>query len=317
MTKRIAFLSAILLFWVQAARPASAGVSSINGEGVSVRFDAPLLNAAKDILKVYPAVRDELAMDLGMGTDLRPEIVLIKDRASFRKEAGSDLVTAYAIPGKDLIVIDYSKMGGHPYTVEVTLKHELCHLELHHQIGQNGDGRMPRWFDEGICQWVTGGFGELIDGGDRSVLTSAVLSGRLLSIGRMTASFPSDGREMLLAYAESRSIVEYIEKTFGARAVRAVLDRMRGGDDLDAAISNSLHISSVELEKRWKASLSTKNAWLYYLRDNLYEILFMLGALFTVCGFFRALKRRREYKDDEEGGEKDEDGDGEETPPPP
>ena len=310
MIKRIAFLSAILLLWVQAARPAFAGLSSINGESVSVRFDAPLLNAAKDILKAYPSVRAELAMDLGMGTDLRPEIVLIKDRASFRSEAGSDLVTAYAVPGKDLIVIDYSKMGGHPYTVEVTLKHELCHLELHHQIG----GGLPRWFDEGICQWVTGGFGELIDGGDRSVLTSAVLSGRLLSIDRMTASFPSHGRGMLLAYAESRSIVEYIEKTFGARAVRAVLDRMRGGDDLDAAISNSLHISSVELEKRWKASLSTKNAWLYYLRDNLYEILFMLGALFTVCGFFRALKRRREYKDEEEEGEE---GGGEEPPPTP
>ncbi len=297
MTKRIVFLSALLLFCLQAAHPAFAGMSSINGEGVSVRFDTPLLNAAKDILKVFPAVRDAVGRDLGMGTELRPEIVLVRDRAASSSEAGSDLVTAFAVPGRDLIVIDYSKMGRHPYTVEVTLKHELCHLELHHQIG----GDLPRWFDEGICQWVTGGFGELIDGGDHSVLTSAVLSGRLFSVDRMTASFPSHGRDMLLAYAESRSIVEYIEKIFGANGVRAVLERMRGGDDLDAAISNSLHISSGELEMKWKASLSPKNAWLYYVRDNLYEVLFMLGALFTVCGFFRVLKKRREYRDEDEG----------------
>ncbi len=270
-----------------------------SGDGtVTVLFDAPLQGAADEILKIYPAVRDELRKDLGWETEFRPEIVLVKDQHSFFTASGRDLVTAFAVPGKDLIVIDYSKMGRHPYTVDVTLKHELCHLELHHHIASE---RLPRWFDEGICQWVTGGYGELIEGGSHEVLTQAVMSGRLLSIDRLTASFPSDGRDMLLAYEESRSIVDYLQRRFGVSAVQRILEQMSRGADLERAVYMSFSVSLDEVEKKWRASLSTKSAWLYYLRENLYEILFVFAALLAVWGFLKVLKKKREYKDEEEG----------------
>ena len=285
------FLAALLI------GPAYAERSTLEDDRVIVRFDSPLENPAKEVLKQYPAVRAELKNDLGWGAEFRPEIVLVKDSASFRKGVENDLVTALAVPQKDLIVIDYSRMNVHPFTLGTTLKHELCHLELYHHIPK---GKLPRWLDEGICQWVTGGLAEIMTEGNRSVLREAALSKQLMSIERLTERFPADGRDLVLAYEESRSIVEYIKKEFGVSGVRSILERMSRGDDLEDAILESLSISPDELEKRWRSSLGGKIWWFPYIGDNLYEILFLFAALITIYGFLRILKKKREYKDEDE-----------------
>ncbi|MGC2062531.1 MAG: peptidase MA family metallohydrolase [Thermodesulfovibrionales bacterium] len=313
MTIRPVLLTAVFLCAMLPAVAPCAGMRSMSDAQAIVRFDPPLKGAAEEVLRIYPAVHSELLKELGWETAFRPEIVLLKDHASFRKSSGSDLVTALAVPHEDLIVIDYSKMGTHPFTLGVTLKHELCHLELHHAISAE---RLPRWFDEGICQWVTGGFGEIIGDGSRSGLREAVLSKRLVSIEGLATRFAGDGRDLLLAYEESRSIIEYIKKKFGVSGLRKILEQMRNGDDLESAVRNGLGVSLDELERQWRASLSPGTAWLFYLRDYLYEILFLAAALLTICGFFRVLKKKRDYKDDEQEGEGGEghggDGQGEE-----
>jgi hypothetical protein len=277
--------------------PCYAAKRTLGDESVIVWFDSPLENSAREVLKAYPSIRGELVTALGWSTAFRPEIVLIKDSASFRTVADSDLVTALAVPQKNLIMIDSSKMNYHPFTLETTLKHELCHLELHHHIAES---ELPRWFDEGICQWVTGGLSEIMTESNHSILREAVLSNRLISIERLTETFPTDGRDLLLAYDESRSIVEYIEKQFGASAVRKILEQMSRGDNLENAVSKSISISLDELEKRWKASISKKASWFSYIGNNLYEILFLLAALMSIYGFFVILKKKKEYMDKED-----------------
>jgi hypothetical protein len=297
MSKRGILLSIFFFLALPLIGHSYAGNHAVGNEKVVVRFEDRLQNPAEEILTLYPAIRAELTKDLGWETNFRPEIVLMRDSASFRKVSPSDLVTALAVPKEDLIVIDYSKMGVHPFTIGVTLKHEMCHLELHRHIAEE---KLPRWFDEGICQWVTGGFAEIMNEGNRSVLREAALSKQVISIESLTDRFPADGRDLLLAYEESRSIVEYIKEKFGVSGIRGILEQMSRGDDLEHAVRNTLPISLDELEKRWRASLSQRNLWPSYIRDNLYEILFSCAALITVCGFFRVLRKRREYKDEDE-----------------
>ncbi len=285
------FLAALLI------GPSYAEKYTLEDERVVVRFDGPLENAATEVLKAYPGIRADLMRDLGWESDLRPEIVLVKESASFRKSVESDLVTALAVPQQDVIVIDYSRMNVHPFTLGTTLKHELCHLELHHHIA---GGKLPRWLDEGICQWVTGGLSEIMIEGNRSILREAVLSNRLMSVESLTERFPADGRDLLLAYEESRSIVEYIKKEFGVPGLQRILEQMGRGDTLDNAVLESLLISLDELEKRWRSSLAGRTWWLSSLGDYLYEILFLCAALITIFGFFRVLKKKREYKDEDE-----------------
>jgi len=216
MTIRGIFSSVLFILAALLPGPSYAGENTLANERVIVRFDGPLHNPAGEVLRVYPLIQEELLKNLGWKTAFRPEVVLVKDSVSFRRISGSDLVTAIAIPQKDRIVIDYSKMNVRPFTLEATLKHELCHLELHHHIP---GGKLPRWLDEGTCQWVTGGLAEIMTYGNRSTLRAATLSGRLISVERLSESFPVDGKDLILAYEESLSIVEYIEKEFGASGV--------------------------------------------------------------------------------------------------
>lgn len=279
-----------------------AGRQALGDGKVLVLFDAPLRAPAREVFDVYPRIRAELREDLGWQSNFRTEIVLMKDSDSFREAAGSDLVAAFAVPREDLIVIDYTRMNIHPFALETTLKHELCHLELHHHIGEGG---LPRWLDEGMCQWVTGGLSELATVGNRSLLRDAALSHRIVPIEGLANMFSSGGKDLLLAYEESRDLVAYINKEFGSSGVKGILERLSRGDDLEDAVRKSLLISPDEFERRWKASLTEHASWLAYIGDSLYEILFLCAALVTVYGFIRVFKKRREYRDEDEedGGE--------------
>ncbi len=273
---------------------------TIEDQRVIVRFDDPFQTSATEVLKSYPGILEELLRDLGWGTDSRPEIILVKDSASFKTVAGSDLVTALAVPQNNLIVMDASRMNAYPFTLRVTLKHEMCHLQLHHHIAREN---LPRWFDEGICQWVSGGLSEIMADGNRSVLREALLSNSLISIDQLTGNFPSDGRAMVLAYEESKSIVEYIQREFGVSGVRRILEHLSSGDNLEDAVRKSLSISLDELEKRWRSSLSGKTLWVSFIVDNLYEILFLFAAVITIYGFIVILSRKRKFKDEDEDEE--------------
>lgn len=268
---------------------------TIEDESVVVIYDVPLQNAASEVLRLYLDIRADLAKDLGWKSDFRPEIVLVRDTAAFRRTSKTDLVVAQAFPRENLIAIDYSRMNVQPFTLGTTLKHELCHLELHSHIAS-----IPRWFDEGVCQWVTGGLAEIMNTGGRSIFMEAAISNRLISFEGLTERFPADGRDLILAYEESKSVIEYIKKEFGDSGVRHILEHMSKGDDLESAVRKSILISQVELERRWKSSITTKISWFSYVYDNLYEVLFVLAAIITFYGFIRVLKRKREYKDEEE-----------------
>jgi hypothetical protein len=223
--------------------------------------------------------------------------VLIKESETFQRTAGTNLIVAFAIPEKNLMVIDYSKTRKDPFSIETTMKHELCHLLLHNYIKE---GNLPKWLDEGVCQWVSDGISEIIMTQKRSVLDEAILSGRYISIRALTGRFPRDERYLVLAYEESKSLVEYMISSFGKEAVLSVLNYLEEGVEVDEALLRGLSISLDELESRWHHHLRRRITWVAYLINHLYEILFFLAAMAMIYGFIRVLKKKRAYRDEEE-----------------
>jgi len=289
---------ALLLFlFVCQVNLAYAEIHSIRSKDMTVFYEGPLTNAAREIASVYPSVKDELVDTVGWRIDLSPEIVLVKDRESFRKMTGSDLVVAFAVPSRNLIVLDMSRVYAKPFTLETTLKHELCHLLLHGNIeGRN----LPRWLDEGFCQWASGGIAELADYGNGD-LSSAVVSHRLMSMKELE-SFPSDGRSLKLAYEESKSFIEYIVGEYGRAGILHTLGYLKEGDSINTSLRKSLSVNISELEENWRAYLRRRHTWFYYFSNNIYTIIFSIAAIVTIYGFFRLLKKKRAYvdKDDED-----------------
>ena len=269
----------------------------LHARSFKVLFDASLESAAKQVAELYPEVKNDLESIFGWKLELTPCIVLKKNREHFIRMTGDTLVVAFAVPSRDLIVIDYSRMVTHPFSLGTTLKHELCHLLLHSHIKEE---ILPQWLDEGLCQWASGGIGEIMMDPKRSRLNRAAFSNKFIHFQDLKQGFPYDENGRLLAYEESKSFVEYLVRKYKNNGILNILNRMKQGHTAGDAIFEVLSIPLETLESEWMGSLKKKMSWFTYLSYYLYEILFTLMALITIVAFIRLSLRKRNYIDDED-----------------
>ncbi len=295
MRQCVAFIS---FFFVLAGHVYAEEVfREIKSQTVTVRFEEGLNRAAEEILESIPSIQDELHLKLGLNSDFPAVIVLYKNNRNFKKNTNSDMISAFAIPERKLIVIDYSKTLLHPLNLRLIVIHEMCHLVLSHHISRRN---LPKWLNEGISQWVSGGASEIISPASINILKRAFISGNTLPFDRLFRTFPSDRNGFILSYEQSRSIVEYIEQTYGNGSVQRIISKLAGGTEFHEAIGEELSADFTTLEREWKGKMTLRYTWIIYLSNNIYWILFVAGALLTVFAFIRLRKRIRDYKDDDE-----------------
>jgi hypothetical protein len=266
----------------------------LQNEEISVVFEKPLMLAAREVVRIYPTAKKELENLFGWRFNIRPQVILVKDNQNFKKMTRNDLFVAFAVADKNLVVIDYSRMNVRPFTLGVTLKHELCHLLLHHQIRNSN---LPRWLNEGVCQWVSDGIGEIYPDKSRSALDAAIISGRMLPLQGLTDNFPGNAASLMLAYEQSKSVVAYIERKYGKGTIMDILYHLKNGDSIETACMKSLSVTADQMEKEWLDQLARTPRWMVFFANNLYGILFFLAALLTFFGFIRLIKRKKAYRD--------------------
>ena len=291
-------LSALMpfFFWQPAA---GAQTQILQNEEIVVVYDPPLEYAAGDVVRTFPVLKKELEEILAWRLDTRPQVVLVRSRTTFQDIARNNLIVAFAVPDRDLIVIDYSRMSTHPFNLGITLKHELCHLLLHEHIPS---GNLPKWFDEGVCQWASDGIGEIYIDKGWSGLDAAVMAGQTYRLSRLTTRFPEGRSALMLAYEQSKSVVAYIDRQYGKQQILTILNDLRNGETIEAAIAQNLNLDLNQLEEEWLQHLESTPRWLVFLANNIYGIIFLLAAVLTVFGFVRLLMRKKAYRewDDEE-----------------
>ena len=262
--------------------------------GIKVLFESPHEPVARELADFYPGIRAELEKVFGWDLNITPSIILIRESQQFQQMINSPLTVAFAIPKKDLIVIDYSKMSARPLSLRNVFKHELCHLLLHRHIKS---AALPRWLDEGVAQWVSDGVGDIISDQKRSLLNKAAFTGRFIPLGSLDRGFPRREQDLILAYEESRSFVDHIIGKFGREGVLDILEHMKRGENVHAAVLRSCSIPLGDLEKGWHSAFRRRITWFTYLSYNLYEILFAFAALITIYAAIRIiLKKRRDMK---------------------
>jgi hypothetical protein len=294
LNKKVLFFPALLLFFITPLFAHEFSVLQKNG--ANILFVEPLRPAAEEAVELYLFIKGDLERALLWEVNFIPTVMLIRDSNTFQRMAGNILIVAYAVPDSDLMVIDYTRMKTSPFTLEATMKHELCHLLLHKNIQRKN---LPVWLDEGIAQWVSGGLADIIM--DRySVLDEAILSNRYIRLRSLEKGFPDDGRRLSLAYAESKSLVDFIISEYGPDGLLKLLGYLKDGDGINSAILKSFSVSFDEIEKRWYDSLKKRATFLTFLINNLYEILFFIAALLLIYGFIRVIIKRRSYEDEDE-----------------
>jgi hypothetical protein len=272
----------------------------LDTQELAVVYDEALDQTARQLLKAYPGIRQELEALFQWPLDFRPTLVLINNEKKFQQLAGHELVVAYALPKKNVVVIDYSKMNTSPFTLQTTFQHELCHLMLHDHIKDN---HLPRWLDEGLCQWASDGLADIIMDSKRALLPTAILSDTYLELTKLAHQFPRDKNALILAYEQSKSVVEYMRREYGRQGILDLLGLLRQGYDFESAFKMRFAITFDTFEDQWRGYLKENIGWFTYLSTHLYEFLFVSAALLTVLGFVRKIFRQRAYSAQEDDDE--------------
>jgi hypothetical protein len=254
---------------------------------------------AEYLRQVYPEVRANMENALGWKLLAAPRLVLLGDRDVFERMSGSPFISAFAVPSRHSIVIHLPLGASESYVLRETFEHELCHLFLHEHIKE---ALLPKWLDEGICQWISGSFGEILEG-RRIAPININLSRHPIPLQQLSMSFPKDKDSLIQAYMESRLFVDFLVARYGKEAFLGILQRMKEGKPIDRAFHEALSQSLETLEKEWLEGLRGRSAWLLWISQYLYELLFFLCALLTMLAYLRVMFRKKGYDPAEEDEE--------------
>ena len=289
---RIFILFQILYFSVPAH---AAGFDIIRTDEVTIKYDKGLTGVSNEIARLIPALKAELQKRTGLHFNFDFKIMIYGHRETFRRLVDNEMIAAFAIPGQDLIVLDQTQFRYDSLTIRLVVMHEMCHLLLHKNIAVNN---LPRWFDEGVSQWVSEGINEIVLPRSTDALKRAYISNTLLPFSTLSETLPSDPVNLILAYEQGSSMVNYIEQTYGADSIRGIILRLSSGVGFDDSVRDELGAEFTEIEKNWKKEKGTQYTWLAYISNQLYLILFLIAALLTIYGFIKLRKRMRDYKDE-------------------
>ena len=125
------------------------------------------------------------------------------------------------------------------------------------QKTRNAYAEPPRWLATGFS-FVMGG--ENLSAENARALSQIAKDNKLLSLKTLGGNFPTNERDLGLAYAESVSAVQYITAAYGADKMRALLAALKEGSTLDEAMKKGLGVSLDQFETRWKNALKSGEA---------------------------------------------------------
>ena len=135
-------------------------------------------------------------------------------------------------------------------TLERLLPHELSHLMLYQRMGDSYDN-LPDWLAEGFSVLQE----ETPDPLLRISLEEAAENNELLSIQSLCGTFPVDGNESVLSYAQSASFLQYILDIYGVGGLSALLDAYKEGTTCEGGISRVFQRDLSDLDQEWRASI--------------------------------------------------------------
>ncbi|MBI4616260.1 MAG: hypothetical protein HY720_21785 [Planctomycetes bacterium] len=290
---RIRSLLAFAAILLAAASPAGARIDRPY-EDLVVEYPEANESLAHLVAELYPELKGEVAHHVGRPYGIATRVVLCTNRAELVATLGGgeppEWALAVARPGAGLIAIRISGLDSLAGNLRSTLAHEMTHLALG-EIERRAGRPLPRWFDEGVCEWAS----RSLHLGAGEDLTLAAASDRLLPLAEIAEEFPEDSGDASLAYLESRFFVEDLAERHGRRVVAKILDRFEAGEDFDAAFEIETGESVREAEARWKAQVTPRFPKLWLLVRGM--TLFSIAALLVVLAYARKRRRARRILD--------------------
>ena len=131
------------------------------------------------------------------------------------------------------------------------IPHELSHLMTFVAAAPHYSS-VPRWLDEGLATLNEGEPNAM----QALAVQEAAGNNQLISLTTLCGAFPPAASEALLAYGQSRSVVQQIVNQYGSAGIQALLAAYRDGATCAGGVERALNISLDDLDAQWRASQS-------------------------------------------------------------
>ena len=141
----------------------------------------------------------------------------------------------------------------------------LAHEFVHYYVNKRSENTVPIWLHEGIAKFQESRWraapGVILEPPEEDLLARSVEADKLITFQQMhpsMAKLPSQ-EAAGLAFAEVHTVIGYLFKKRGYAGLNALLDALRDGAEMDAALRTAYGVDLSGLWTRWKTHIkSTK-----------------------------------------------------------
>lgn len=273
-------------------------VDRVSGQTKYLRWEAPRAyaklaerlshEAEESLVKAHRW----LGLDQGEFAQPTPQpgvLYWVEDRQAIARHLGRDEVpewyAAVARPMRGDMVIAV-KVAGEEARLRSTLRHEI----VHHAMGALGPdvfARLPAWFHEGLAEVFSG---EVYLGAEvGGSLAWRAASGALSPLSDFRESFPRDPIRAAEGYALGFRFVQRLIRIYGPQIVGNLLEEVRRGSSLDAALIKLTGDPIVTHEEALRMELRSLRSLVAASSGHVATGLFLLAAILIPF----ALRRRR------------------------
>lgn len=199
---------------------------------------------------------------------------------------GRDWVGGHASPALGVILVTAANSRTAAADLDQSIPHELAHLILY-QVTGNAYETIPAWFNEGFAGLMEAN----PDPNEQFVLDEALANGTTIPFSELCAAFPADARLALLAYAQSKSLIGYIQAQYGNGRLNQMARSLADGANCESVVSRGLGISLNELNENWLAANNAQPTLFSLVRGNLIWLLLLLAGFVMMALLLWPLKQ--------------------------
>jgi len=178
--------------------------------------------------------------------------------------------------GKSLIVLKsplFSRSTGRD--LEKTITHELTHFLIGAVIDP---GKVPRWVNEGLATYLAGE--ETFNA--KVLLSRALFTKSLISLNDVQDVLTFDGSKANLAYAESRSAIEFLKEIAGNEIIKFIFENINSNNSFDVAFTEMTGLDILDFELQFRREIKSRYRYYFLAAVNDY-IWFLIPALLILA----------------------------------
>lgn len=194
-------------------------------------------------------------------------------RAALRL-TGRDWVGAHAAPELGIVLVTAVNIRTAATDLRQSLPHEMLHFYLY-QVLRGNYQNVPVWLNEGLATLV-----EITPRpAYEAVLAAAVVNQTTIPLHQLCTTLPAGDEQTLLAYAQSLSLVQYIQTTYGNQNLRDLLAAYADGADCQTGVERVLSLTLAELNQAWLRDLQPRSLLAQFIGQNGLWLLLLLGGI--------------------------------------